>query len=329
MRHTKGRMAITWLAALLCLLGLLPPGAMAGGTPLPALGAPPFTAYPPLDSEGFLAREAVMEEFIHADEEGGRWIYISPSLRVEIERYSGTHERRKLIWYISDIRFRDGEAFRMYMANPARPSRAQARPQEIARENRVVYAQNGDLFSWRVYKRERVGLIIRDGKILHENTYSRAVAAIPPLDELALYPDGRVEMRVPGQLGARDYLERGAVDVLAFGPILFRDRIKDDRLDRSFTHREPRSALGVIAPGHFAGIMVEGRNERSVGANLQFVADRLLERGCVEAFTLDGGQTAAMLFMGRQVMQPGVYNGYRQARRQQDIIGIGQSDSVK
>ena len=327
--NSKARGLLFALVALMGLVFLIPLGTLADSAPFTASGAPPFDAYPPLDSEGFLALEAALGEFIHTDEEGGRWIYISPSLRVEIERYSGTFERHKLVWYISDIRFRDGEAFRMYMADPKRPSRAQARPHEIARKNKVVYAQNGDLFSFRVYNKERPGLIIRDGKILHENTYTKAVAAIPPLDELALYPDGRVEMRVPGQLSGEDYLARGATDVLAFGPILFVDRVKDGRLDKSFTHREPRSALGVAAPGHFVGIMVEGRNERSAGANLQFVADRLLEKGCYEAYTLDGGQTAAMLFMSRQVMRPGVYNGYRNARRQQDIIGIGQSDSVE
>ena len=291
-------------------------------------GAPPFAAYPALDSQGFLALEWPEDEFVHIDEPAGRWIYISPDLRVEIERFSVNQKRQKLVWFIADIRFRGTQAFRTFMADPRKPSTAQARPADIARRDKVVYAQNGDLFSWRRYQKQTIGLIIRDGKILHEKTYTHAVASIPPLDELALFPDGHIEMRFPGELSAGDYLDRGATDVLAFGPILFRDRVKDDRLDRSFTHREPRSALGVIAPGHFVGILVEGRNERSLGANLQFVADRLLEQGCVEAFTLDGGQTAAMLFMGLQVMDPGIYNGFQNARKQQDIIGIGHSEAA-
>ncbi len=68
--------------------------------------------------------------------------------------------------------------------------------------------------------------------------------------------------------------------------------------------------------------MVEGRNKRSAGVPLSFVADRLLEWGCYEAYTLDGGQTAAMVFMGN-VMSSGIYSGHQRARRQQDIIGIG------
>ena len=62
---------------------------------------------------------------------------------------------------------------------------------------------------------------------------------------------------------------------------------------------------------------------RAVGAGLSFVADRLLEEGCTNAFTLDGGQTAAMVFMGKTVMDPGTYNGYTKTRAQPDVIGIG------
>jgi exopolysaccharide biosynthesis protein len=135
-------------------------------------------------------------------------------------------------------------------------------------------------------------------------------------------------MRTPGQMSAGEYLARGATDVLAFGPILFSGRVLDERLQKSFTHLEPRSALGVVSPGHFVGIMVEGRNKRSAGAGLAFVAQRLLEQGCTDAFTLDGGQTAAMVFMGKNVMDPGIYNGFHKTRNQQDVVGIGRSDLV-
>lgn len=294
-------------------------------TPFPAEGPLPFTDWPPLTESGFLQvdEQNTEKQFVYQDEEGGKWIYLSPTLRVEITRYKGEFGRKTVIWFIADIRFKEPEHFRVFSADPKNPSYAQDRPENIARNNRVIYAQNGDLFSFRLYNKERTGLIIRDGKILHKKTYTRPVAKIPPLDELALYADGHIEMRTPGQLSGEDYLQKGALDVLAFGPILFQDRVKDERLEQSFTHREPRSALGVVGPGHFIGIMVEGRNKRSAGVPLSFVADRLLEWGCYEAYTLDGGQTAAMVFMGNNVMSSGIYSGHQRARRQQDIIGIG------
>ena len=318
----RPRQAICLLLIALLLLPLAP---RAEAEALEYTAPPSFAAWPARTAEGFLLVDAAspQAEFVHADEALGQFIYLSADLQVTIERRSARVDRRDLVWFMADIRFRKGQAFRAYSADPKRPSRAQDRPENIARNNQVVYAQNGDLFSFRVYNKEKKGLIIRDGKVLFEDTYTRPVAKIPPLDELALFPDGHMEMRTPGIFSAQDYLDAGASDVLAFGPILFRERVKDERLEKSFTHREPRSAIGVVGPGHFIGIMVEGRNKRSSGAPLRFVADRLLEAGCYEAFTLDGGQTAAMIFMGRNVMAPGIYNGYQKARKQQDIIGIG------
>lgn len=334
MKQTRARMTSPVFRALPCFLlvfslicGCFAPLPARASQDLKRTAPETFTAYPNLTGEGFLSPDWPGGEFVYVDVDKGQWIYLSGTLRVEISRHSGTLRRDKLVWYIAHIRFNSPEAFKMYMAKDGSP-KYQLRPAQIAKKHQVVYAQNGDLFSFRLYNKERPGLIIRGGKLLYEDTYSKPVAKIPPLDELALFPDGHIEMNTPGTYTAGGYLARGASDVLAFGPILFKDSIEDERLDTSFTHKEPRSALGVIAPGHFVGILVEGRNKRSVGANLQFVADRLLEEGCVEAFTLDGGQTAAMVFMGEQVMSPGIYSGYQQARKQQDIIGIGQSDSV-
>lgn len=307
-----------------------PPPHFPSPTPLPADRPLPFTDWPALSPEGFLLTDGIgtQTEFIHADEKTGVWIYLSPTLRIEINRLSARVQRRDVIWFMADIRFLSPEAFKAYSANPKAPGKGHARPEAIAKQHSLVYAQNGDLFTWRVSNKEKPGIIIRDGKILRENTYTKAHAVIPPLDELSLYPDGHIEMYTPGIFTGLDYLAKGASDVLAFGPILFKDFVKDNRLDKSFTSLEPRSALGVISPGHFVGIMVEGRNKRSGGAPLSFVADRLLEVGCHEAFTLDGGQTAAMIFMGQNVMDPGIYHGYHKTRNQPDVVGIGISGLV-
>ena len=339
------------MAAMLLLCLFAAPLALAEDTLTDVKGPPEFAAWPRRDAEGFLLRAeddpiaafvvgepegeegpgelSDADEFIHIDEEAGQYIYLSKDLSVHILRFSGRYNKKTVIWYMADIRFAAPNHFRAFSADPQKPSRTQEQPSLIARRNQVVYAQNGDLFSFRLYNKERVGLIIRAGQVLREDTYTRPVAKIPPLDELALFSDGHIEMRTPGQMTAQAYLDAGALDVLAFGPVLLHDGVKDDRLDISFTHREPRSALGVVSPGHFIGIMVEGRNDRSAGAPLRFVADRLLEAGCTEAFTLDGGQTAAMLFMGEYVMDPGTYSGFHNVRRQQDIVGIGSSELVK
>lgn len=318
-----GRIAALALA-LLCLLTPARAGQAPAATPLPYEAPAPFENYPEVDGQGFL-REPLSKNgpaFIHADKEGGRWLYVDQSLRVEIERRMAKLRYGRVYYFIAHIRFRGELAFRGWSQSPQKPGREIAKPEQIARQHRLVYAQNGDLYTWRVYNKKYPGIIIRDGRIIHEKTYTKANVNIPPLDELSLYPDGRMAVHTPGEMTGQDYLAAGATDVFSFGPILIRDGVKEERT-ANYSSREPRSAIGVAGPGHFVGIMVEGRNKRSGGAGLSFVADRLLEEGCTDAFTLDGGQTAAMIFMGDIVMDPGTYNSGTKTRRQPDVVGIG------
>ena len=338
MKRLTARAQILGLALLLTL----PAGALEYIVvdPLPVTAAPlpttapsfitspmPFAAYPALGQDGFL--EKPLKEngpaFIHVDVDAGHWIYISTDLRVEIQRRLYKQPRKQSIYYfIADVRFKGSQLFRAYSRNPAQPEKGLDKPENIARQHNLVYAQNGDLFTWRIEEKRYPGLIIRDGKVVRDQTYDRATANGPPLDELSFYPDGRMEMHPPGELSAEAYLRKGALDVLAFGPLLMKNGVIDDRvLGSRFRSLEPRSAIGFKVPGHFVGIMVEGRNKRSAGADLLFTARRLLEEGCRDAFTLDGGQTAAMIFMGDIVMDPGTYHGYTKTRRQPDVIGIG------
>jgi uncharacterized protein YigE (DUF2233 family) len=286
-------------------------------------------AFPTLSENGFLPAESAEEEFIHADWKAGRWCYISRDLRVDIVRFSGKVFNKKAVWFVADIRARDGMSFAAFPESAEKPG-AKSRPEYIAQKNRVVYAQNGDLWTWRTEEKRYPGLIIREGKVIKSQTYKACCEAMPPLDELSVYEDGRFEVRYPGEMSAEEYLARGARDVFAFGPILIRDGVIDGRLDREYLSLQPRSAIGMVEPGHYVGILAEGRTKRSShGTGLKFLAEILLERGCTQAFNLDGGQTAAMIFMGELVMNEPTYNGYTNTRSQPDVIGIGTSEQVK
>lgn len=329
MRAYAGRLA----AVLLCVLLLRQPAGVRGeylvsGDPTPtpappyaALTPPPFEGYPALSGH-FLAGDGA--PFVHVDEQAGRWIYIDRTLHVDINRYQARVRGRNTVWYVSHIHTAEGgPVFRSFLANPKSPARGNDKPQNIAAAHRVIYAQNGDLFTFRVREKRYPGIIIRNGRVVYDKTYKKRVTGVGPLDELSLYPDGRMEIHYPGEISAQEYLDRGATDVFAFGPALILDGVRDDRLEKNYNSYEPRSAIGVAGPGHFVGVLVEGRNKRSDGMPLRFVADRLLEQGCTMAYNLDGGQTAAMMFMGRLVITPGTYNNYHNTRSQPDIIGIG------
>ena len=132
------------------------------------------------------------------------------------------------------------------------------------------------------------------------------------------------------ELEAEQYLEMGATDVLAFGPIMIRDgQLNVEGLEKYGTSSAQRTAIGMIEPGHYMAMMLEGRHSRSRGAGVSFLAERMLERGCQVAMNLDGGQSSTILFMGRQICKVVNSSGRdASARKSAEILGIGYSDQT-
>ena len=88
----------------------------------------------------------------------------------------------------------------------------------------------------------------------------------------------------------------------------------------------------MIEPGHYICILCEGRLTRSDGVTLNQLMQMMKARGCTLAFNLDGGQTAAMTFMGQRINEIGKYesNGKMTTspRKTTEVMGIGISEQV-
>ena len=72
-------------------------------------------------------------------------------------------------------------------------------------------------------------------------------------------------------------------------------------LDKNYGYnpngREPRAAIGQTGPLSYVLVVAEGRGE-SIGVTHEELADFMLGLGCLEAYNLDGGGTAAMVYNG-------------------------------
>ena len=148
------------------------------------------------------------------------------------------------------------------------------------------------------------GIIIRDRQILYDKTWSRE--SFPNLDVLAVFPDGSMKTFPNSAHTAQEYLDMGAVHTYAFGPTLLRDGELSEYMLREeyYSYREPRMAMGMIAPWHYYVLCVEGRmgdSGRSKGVYLNWLADNMKEHGVQEAINLDGGGTACLMFMGKKI----------------------------
>lgn len=281
-------------------------------------------AFPPLNEAGFLDEG----EFLFEDAEAGVWRYAGQTLRVEIIRR--TQEKPKQIWYEAEVWSRDGDAFRMIANNPEKRMKSQEYPYKIARKNRTVLAINSDFAQLRITQKKRVGILLRDGEILSDRTLAKNKGTFPNLDTLALFPDGDMQVFYSDEKTAEEYVEMGALDVLAFGPLLIRDgELNEAGLKKYGTSSAQRTAIGMVEKGHYFAMMLEGRHTNSRGAGISFLAERLLEKGCTVAFNLDGGQTSTIVFMGHQLCQIGKTKRNASSRKTAEILGIGTSDLVR
>lgn len=302
-----------WLACCLVLAALMMAGiAMAEGD------------FPELNAEGFLDSG----EFVYENEAEGVWRYCSDTLRVEIIRYS--QAKPKLTWFEAEVFSRDGTLWHMIPADPENRWKGDEYPYKITRINRTVLAINSDYAQLRMKQKSRVGIIIRAGEIISSKTSAKNKGSFPNLDTLAIFPDGNMEVFWSDELKPEEYLEKGASDVLAFGPWMIRDGERNEAgLKKYGTSRQPRAGIGMEEPGHYWAIMVEGRSNRSSGTSVAGLADLFMNKNCTVAFNLDGGQTSTMVFMGRQICEiKNEYNRRISARRTAEILGIGQSELV-
>ena len=313
---------------LLAVLILFLPTAQAEEVLVTANPSIEAGAFPVLNEDGFLD----IGEFVYANEEAGVWRYVAQNLKVEIYRLTGKNEKgSNLTWYEAEVWSRNDETWRFFTNNEGKHMSGNAWPYIVAQKNQIVLAINTDFAQHRYPKKNNsVGIVIRDGKVFSDKTKNTTHKAWPPLDVLALYPDGRMEIYESAEKTAQEYLDMGVTSTVCFGPWLIRDgQLNTEEFATMNLGNNPRTAIGMVEPGHTFAMMLEGRHKGSVGAYLNFLAERMYEKGCTLAFNLDGGETSCILFMGEQLNTVGgASNKDSNARKTTELLGIGVSELV-
>ena len=279
------------------------------------------------DADGYLPEGA--EEFVYEDEEKGLWAYLSRTLQVEIVRYAMPEVPHR--WFEASVIFRpEAESFGQHTYVNAAFRDQQIYPETLAQTSRLVFAVNGDYYPNRAEKKWPTGNIIRQRQVLHEYE-ERHSMKFPNLDTLAVRDDGSFSVYAAGEISAAELLAQGDVhDALSFGPYLVRDG--EMRIYNGYSAEvpEPRSAYGMIAPGHLFFVMAEGKmpGKGEKGFDLWTLAELMYARGCTQAMNVDGGSTAVMVFMGHRLNRTGKGTALGSPRNQHELFGIGTSDRV-
>ena len=270
-------------------------------------------------------------EVIIVDEDAGHWEYRTDTLSIMIDRviteYTNNGGRTfPLVYFVAHIRMREINSFRTVQAADNRNGAGAIKPWILARRNKAVLMITGDNLteSDTQYK----SLLIRDGKVFLDSAKS---------DIMAMYPDMTLRIFSPKEVNANALLMDGVREAFSFGPMLIRDgaytTVNIDQTPRIANETNPRTGLGMIEPGHFVAIVVDGRQkEYSYGMRLSAFGQLFVQEGCTQAYNLDGGVSACMLFMGEQLNRHGnkrvgtIEDTYQ--RRIPDGLVWGYSDTV-
>lgn len=299
-------------------------------TPAPT-EVPAYMAHmPALNAKGFLDEG----EYIYSSEDEGLWIYVSQTSKVIIQRkYDAT---QPLTWFEADL-YGDldaGEMLRTVQNDPEKMGKVRVDATETAKKHNVVFAMNTDYYTYRVAvnNNRHTGIVIRDGRILYDDPYTEKQVTnsmFPNLDMLAFMPDGSLKVYHIWEKTAQEFIDEGVQTVYSFGPYLLLDGKVSERAYANNENKNPRCAIGMVEPGHYVAIMCEGRLKRSAGVTISYLAKMMRAKGCQVAFNMDGGQTAVMVFMGKQLNQIGAYDGGKtNSRPTSEVLGFGTSEQV-
>ena len=260
----------------------------------------PLDSLPATDPDGTLTDKSA-EPFIHKDEENGLWYWIGPNLSVEIKRMND--RLTNLTWFETRVRVSGGNTMKTFFSDEKASGKVTQYPLTIAEDHDAVVAFSDDFFGWRRNAKKKEGILIKNGVVYSDSTLPEKNATqFPPLDVIALMPDGSLECFGAREHTAQEYLDMGVTQTYAFGPIL----VHDGELVTGWSFADsdaenPRSGIGCFGPNDYIIISVKGRNSESEGCSIPWVGHRMHELGVTEALNLDGGNSVMLIFDGEMI----------------------------
>lgn len=272
-------------------------------TPAPILENGLPSDLPGRTAEGFLEGSG---EYAYQNEEAGLWLYLSPSLAIEIRRFEDPKAHN--VWFETDIRCSEESPLCSFVNWNASKNNTIARhPVTMAQTHQSVLLLSDDHFGARLHAQDTLGVCIRNGELISDVTYDPLNHHFPNLDTLSVLADGSMRADLCGEATAEELMAAGAREVLCFGPVLVQGGKMNENIltAKQNQYQNPRTALGMIGPYHYLALTVNGRGVKGQGVNLEWLAHKMLEKGVSEAINLDGGGTTSLVFLGNRLNHSG------------------------
>ena len=193
----------------------------------------------------------------------------------------------------AEVFISDPSQFRRKIAGDTFGYSAQMYASSLAAEANAVVAMNGDFYKFR-----SLGICV----------YDRVVYRCEPsLDTCFIDSQGNMIFSYAGELkdkeAAQQFVdENDILFSLAFGPVLIDNGVPKPNLAYRIgetMQRYSRSAIGQIGEGHYLIMTIGHVYPYKECCILQGAQEIMMLKGCVNAYTLDGGQTAEVIWRDR------------------------------
>lgn len=214
------------------------------------------------------------------------------------------------VYTFSEIRIAHPSQFRRFLSGNEYGTAQQFLTTEMSASVNAVVASSGDFYGYRSI-----------GSVVYRGTVHRREGS---LDLCLVDEDGDLQFLYAGGIPGREQLQQYVADngirfSLAFGPVLVENGRQTalgpypvGEYDRPFS----RAALCQMGPLHYLVVSANMEHGYPLVPTLPEFSRRIAETGCTMAYTLDGGQTAAIAMDDRLVNQV----SYGSQRRISDIF---------
>jgi len=210
----------------------------------------------------------------------------------------------------SEVFVADGSQFRRKLAADTYGSGIQKPATQLAAEANAVVAMNGDFYKFRTQ-----GVTVYQRELYRFNPSSLDCCHVNSAGDLIFTYAGELT----SEEQARQFIEDNDITfTLAFGPVLVADgemRAVSSYLIGEVTDTYSRSAIGQSGHGHYL-LMTSNYGFNTIGATIGESAQIMYDKGCENAYALDGGQTAEIVWRG----EPYNHVDYGNERAVSDIL---------
>ena len=203
--------------------------------------------------------------------------------------------------YVAYVRISDPSQLRTGVANPEKVASTRTKTvKAMAKAYNAVIAINGDNYTDAPKKTTfeyRMTQSIRS-----KTNKTKDILAIDDQGDFHLFVKSQGIKDFPDQLKKEG---RKLINAFTFGPAL----VKDGELmeiDKDYGYnphgREPRTAIGQTGPLSYVLVIIQAKDrDGKTGMSQTKLAEFMYGLGCVQAFNLDGGNSAEMVFGERVI----------------------------